>query len=304
MDSTLNFSKLTTLEIGGPIKDLIITQTTEELIETLRKHQGEKFLVIGGGSNLLVSDEGYEGLVIKNAISGINEDSGMIRVAAGTPLQEIVDFTIRQGLSGIQRMTGIPGTVGGAVYGNAGAYGQTISDYIEKVICFDGEDIKELSKEECGFSYRDSQFKISGFTIVEVFFKFTKADPQELEKESSETLEKRLAKYPPGIKCPGSFFKNVLVENLTTEQRALIPEEKDTFGKIPAWYFLDEVEARGAQRGQIKIADFHGNLFMNLGEGKASDFYDLAKEYADKVKEKFGIQLEPEVQLINLPPLA
>ncbi len=203
----------------------------------------------------------------------------------------------------MQRLTGIPGTVGGAVYGNAGAYGQTISDSIEKVTAFDGSEIVTLTREDCGFSYRDSSFKKNNLIILEVYFKLKRSEPEGLKREADETLRKRTTKYKPGIKCPGSFFKNVLMENLIPEQKKLIPDKTDTFGKVPAWFFLDSVGAKGQIKGKIQIADFHGNLFINDGGGTAKDFYNLAKEQQEKVKEKFGITLEPEVQLINLPPL-
>ena len=98
------------------------------------------------------------------------------------------------------------------------------------------------------------------------------------------------------------IFKNLILNKLPKDVQKLVPPERDFFGKVPAWFFLDEVGAKGDSLGNIKIADFHGNLFINLGKGKAEDFYSLAKKYFDKVKDKFGISLEPEVQLINLPP--
>jgi UDP-N-acetylmuramate dehydrogenase len=303
-------SNITTLKIGGPAKEFIVAKTQEELIDTLKKNQD--FLIIGGGSNLLISDKGVDKLVIKQEVTGIetSQPDGLITVQAGTPLQDLVDYTIKNGFSGAQKLTGIPGTVGGAVYGNAAAYGQTISDYITKVRCFNpdligvnGQDFKTLTKSECRFDYRESGFKTNGLIILEIIFKFPKGSSKDLENESKDILEKRLAKYKPGILCPGSFFKNVIIEKLTPKQKAMIPKERDYYGKAPAWYFLDEVGARGDKMGDIEIADFHGNLFMNVGSGKASDFYKLAKKYFVKVKERFGIELEPEVQLINLPPL-
>jgi len=205
------------------------------------------------------------------------------------------------GLSGAQKLTGIPGTVGGAVYGNAAAYGQTISDYLTEVITL-GQNFKTITKDECQFEYRDSGFKRNGLTILEVHFQFPNSDSKTLTAESEEILKKRLEKYRPGILCPGSFFKNVLIENLTPEQKKLIPKERDYYGKVPAWFFLDEVGAKGDKLSDIEIASFHGNLFMNKGSGTAQDFYELAQKYFRKVKEKFGIELEPEVQLVNLPP--
>lgn len=332
------FSEVTTLEIGGPIKAFIEADSQDELVEILKYVEENQipYLIIGGGSNLLVSDEGVDFLVIKNNVTGITichserseesptnvgitatetsseiprppsvarDDKVKLTVQAGTVLQDLVNYTIENGLAGLNKMTGVPGTVGGAVYGNAAAYGQTISDHIIKVTYFDKARIKTFSKTECGFDYRTSNFKKTKFPILEITFEFPKGDEATLKKEASETLDKRLVKYPPGRKTPGSFFKNVFMKDIPEESKHLIPLERDYYGKVPAWFFLNEVGARGDNLRQIKITDNHGNTFMNLGEGSAEDFYKLAKKYHQKVKEKFNIELEPEVQLINLPSL-
>lgn len=299
------FSSLTTLEIGGPIKYLYRAQTQPDLIKIIKYAQSENipYLVIGGGSNLLVSDSGVDLLVIRDEVSGIEEKNGNIVVQGGTSLQELVDYTISHSLSGAHKLTGIPGTVAGAIFGNAGAYGQTISDYLTKVICFDGKKKSSLIKKSCGFSYRDSDFKKNGLIILEAHFQFPIGNSVDLAKDSQEVLKKRLTKYKPGIKCPGSFFKNVLMEDIPQNTKKLIPQDRDYFGKVPAWYFLDSVGAKGAKKGNIEVASFHGNLFINLGQGSAEDFYYLAKKLHTKVKKKFGISLEPEVRLVNLPLL-
>lgn len=301
--NNLSFSQLTTLEIGGPIKEFVEVKTEEELTSLLS--QLPTFMVIGGGSNLLVSDEGFDGLVIQNKIAGIEQKGNTFIVKSGTNLQELIDLTIEQGFSEMHKLNGIPGTVGGALYGNAGAFGQTISDHLTTVTILNPTTHPlqpiTISKTECEFEYRDSGFKRTKNIILEAFFKLPKVDPSILEQESQEVLERRQKKYPPGVKCPGSFFKNLFIKNLPEDLQKQIPPERDYFGKVPAWFFLDEVGAKGAQKGQIKIAPYHGNLFINLGNGTAEDFYTLAKEYFDKVKARFGISLDPEVQLINLP---
>lgn len=307
------FSELTTLEIGGPAKKFVIVKSEEDLTSAINQltMNPEPFLVIGDGSNLLVSDDGFDGLVIKNEVKGIanRQDPELVEleVQAGTQLQELVDYTIEHGLGGLHKLTGIPGTVGGAIFGNAGAFGQTISDYIVSVTTLDTttHNLKPttLSKDDCGFDYRESTFKRNNYIILEAHFSLPSSNPQTLKQEAQEVLEKRLKKYPPGILCPGSFFKNLILNKLPKEVQNKIPKDRDYFGKVPAWYFLDEVGAKGAQIGNIKIADFHGNLFINLGGGIAKDFYTLAKIYFDKVRQQFGISLEPEVQLINLPKL-
>ncbi len=301
----IDLKNYTTLQIGGPAKQFTIVKSEDELIEsiTYSKKNNLNFLIIGGGSNLLVSDEGIDSFIIKNEITGIQKQGNTLKVKSGTILQDLVDFSIKEGLSGLNKMTGIPGTVGGAVYGNAGAYGQTISDNLTKVIVFDGEKIKEFSKKDCQFNYRYSIFKQNHFTLLEIHFELTPGNSQDLEQESQQTLEKRLIKYPPGIKCPGSFFQNIVASTLPQEILKNIPEDKIMYGKIPAGSLLEEVGTKGDQLGQIKIAPYHANLFINEGGGTAKDFYELAKKYSQKVHQKYGITLNPEVQFINLPPL-
>lgn len=299
----LKFSNLTTLGIGGPIKEFISVATKEELVEAIKyaKEKKVEYLVIGGGSNLLVSDEGLDKLVIKNEIKGIERSSNNLIVKSGTSLQDLVNFANENSLQDLQNLAGIPGSVGGGLYGNAGAYGQTISDHLVSIKAFDGKDLKEFSKEECGFEYRFSNFKKNHYIILEAIFELTPGDSEELKKESAETIQKRLVKYPSGIKCPGSFFKNIVASTLPESVLNNIPEEKIVYGKLPAGSLLEMVGAKGDTLGEIEIAPYHANLFINKNNGSAKDFHTLAKKYFLKVKEKFGIELEPEVQLVNLP---
>ncbi|MDO8618531.1 MAG: FAD-binding protein [Candidatus Daviesbacteria bacterium] len=338
---------VTTLGIGGPAEKFVSVTSESDLIEAI-KYASENnlaYLVIGGGSNLLVSDAGVDKLIIKNDIKGIDvipakagihknhawipdqlpkggcvvrDDKVTLSVKSGVSLQDLVNFSIQHGLSGLQKMTGIPGTVGGAVYGNAGAYGQTISDHITSVVILgrtqseawrttpESEDSGQarvtLTKDQCEFNYRDSTFKKNEFTILEVTFQLETGDTETLQKEADEILSKRLVKYPKGIKCPGSFFKNIVAETLT---KAVLEKvaDKVIYGKLPAGALLEEVGAKGDSQDGIEIADYHANLFINSSNGTAKAFYDLAQKYVKLVKDKFGITLEPEVQLINLPPL-
>jgi UDP-N-acetylmuramate dehydrogenase len=295
-------SKYTTLGIGGPAKFLTNASSLEDLIKVISIATKQKIpcLVIGTGSDLLVSDDGFDGLIVVNKTKGIKEVGERIRVVSGTDLQEFIRFLVNHGFMGMEKMSGIPGTVGGAIYGNAGAYGQTISDRVLSVKIFDGKNVRTLQKSECDFGYRDSIFKIKKLLILEAEFEFEKASPEILKKESLNIIQMRSLKYPPTLKCPGSFFKNVIAERLEKSILKKIPSEKIVFGKVPAGYLMDTVGAKGQQKGMIKIADYHGNLIFNLGGGTAADFVDLAYTYAKKVKVKFGIKLEPEVQIIGI----
>jgi len=293
-------SKITTLAIGGPAKAFIIVKTEDELIEAVSyaKKKELEYSVIGEGSNLLVADIGVEKLVIKNEMVGITKIGSELTIKSGTILQDLVNFANQNGLAGLEKMTGIPGTVGGAVYGNAGAYGQTISDYIVEVKSLTGIQLKN----NCHFDYRYSIFKQNHSPILEIKFSLKPADSKELKKIAKETISARLEKYPPGIKCPGSFFKNILATTLSKKILSHIPDEKIPYGKVSVGYLLEEVGAKGDHLGEIEITSYHANLFINKGSGTAKDFYNLANKYFLKVRREFGIDLEPEVQLINLPP--
>lgn len=328
---------LTTLQIGGPAKKFVIVKTEAALIEALQYADLNDLnhLIIGWGSNLLVSDEKINYLIIKNEISGIKQKGQNLKVKSGTKLQDLVNYSIEHGLSGLEKLAGIPGTVGGAVFGNAGAYGQTISDHIITVKTMDStviadnalsskkevppipmhpdgspctEDIHllkfPLTKKGCGFSYRDSTFKKqSHLIILEVSLQLQSGNPETLQQEADDILAKRKVKYPPGIKCPGSFFKNIVAATLPKEILDKIPPQKIVYGKLPAGVLLEQVGANGKSLDGIEISPVHANLFINKDGGTAQAFIKLARLYAKKVKEKFGITLESEVQFINLPPL-
>lgn len=308
IEENVLFSTITTVAIGGPARYLILVQSSDELPKALEFAKQKKlpFIVIGGASNLLVSDEGFAGVIIKMESVGISlTDDNSITLQAGTPLQDLVDYTIEHSLEGIQRMTGIPGTVGGAIYGNAGAYGQMISDNCTSVTVFDPQTstTRTLTRGECGFSYRQSDFPNNNLVILHSVHKFNKADKNILRKEAAKTLKLRRKKYKPGLLCPGSFFKNFLTSKIPQKVLDRLPPREDTFGKTPAYIFLEQLGAKGDRVGDIQVALFHANLIVNLGNGTAKDFWALTKKWFDKIKKEYGIELEPEVQFINLPPL-
>lgn len=292
----------TTLGVGGPVAYFVEVATSEKMEEAVGRANAMRvsYLVIGSGSNLLVADAGWNGMIIKDSMEGIEIDGQKVKVLAGTLLQDLVDTANENGLAGLERMAGIPGTVGGAVYGNAGAYGQTISDHLIDVAVLDNGEKREFSKEECRFDYRESIFKKRrDLLILEVRLELESGDSGQLQKISTETIKKRLEKWKPEFRTPGSFFKNIIAAKLEKEILEKIPEDKIVYGKVPAGYLLEAVGARGATNNGIEIANYHANLFINTGSGTARDFYDLAMKYKDKVKEKFGIELEPEVQLVG-----
>ena len=292
----------TTLKIGGPSRFFILVRDENQLLSALSwaKRKGISFLILGGGSNILFSDQGFTGLVIKNEIQGIKITGNTVSAESGVALSDLVAFSGSQGLGGLENLAGIPGTVAGAIFGNAGAYGQTVSNSLKGVRLFDGEKIKFLTKKEALFSYRESLFKRQrDLIILSGEWRLSKGNPIHLKEISSHIMEIRRKKYSPHLLCPGSFFKNILVKDLPSKFVTKIPLSNITYGKVSAGYFLTEIGARGKFRGGIGVADYHGNLFFNRGDGTAAEFRSLVNECQLLVREKFGIQLEPEVQLVG-----
>ncbi len=309
IQQNIPLAPLTTFKIGGPAKYFCKVKSLEDLKEALLWVEEKKlpYFILGGGSNLLISDEGFSGLVIKNEISNIILENNIVKSGSGTPLVNLIAFTTEHGLEGLQKLTGIYGTVGGALFGNAGAYGQTISDYLTEVVFLNNMELETWDKEKCQFGYRDSVFKKNSYIILEACFKLPQGDTQILQKEIAELVTQRQAKFPSTLKCPGSFLKNIPVENISADPAnaglKLILQDKIVHGKVPAAVLLDLVGAKGRKIGEIKVTDYHANLIINESHGKAQDVWQLAHDLVQAVKEKFAITLEPEVQFINLPPL-
>ncbi len=291
---------ITTVQTGGNAKGLVRVKNEKELLDAIEflKSENVRFLVVGGLSNLLFQDSGYDGLVVKNEVVGIEENIGAVVAQSGTILQDLVDFTIERGLWGLHKMTGIPGTVGGAIYGNAGAYGQTISDFITSVtVSHEGKKL-QLVKSDCKFAYRQSVFKTTLDLILNTKFNLAQFDSKSLQEESKAVLAQRLQKYHPGLRSPGSFFMNVPVDKIPASGLALIPADKIRNGRAHVGWILESVGSKGYKVGGVEVADYHGNLFIHKENGTSADYLKLSQELAKRVKEKYGIVLEPEVQII------
>lgn len=302
----ISLKEYTTLKIGGKASYFCQVSSKSQLIKALIFAQKKKlpYFILGGGSNLLISDQGFPGLVIKNEIRKVVGFKRLIKISSGMPLSTLVSLTIQKSLAGAEKLTSIPGTVGGAIFGNAGAYGQAAGDFLVKVIALDTEKNQQLvlTKKDCQFGYRDSIFKRKPYVILEVHFQFPLGDKKELLEAAKLIMLERVKKYPQNFQSPGSFFKNILAQDLPAKILVKIPPGKIIHGKIPAGFLLESVGAKGQRLNQIQVLPNHANFFVNLGQGKAADLYQLAQEQAEKVQKKFGIKLEPEVQFLNLLP--
>jgi len=294
-------ARYTRFEVGGPARILADAQTETALIEVLSaiEQSGEQYAVIGGGTNLVAGDDGYPGVVVRYTNAALDFAGETVTVAAGAVLQDLVDGSIAHGLKGLETMTGIPGWVGGAVYGNAGAYGHSIQERVAGVRCLERGCVREISNAECEFAYRESRFKRSkDWVILSVTLRLESADALELRAAADGILKIRNEKYPPTMRCAGSIFKNLLWNELSETVRARVPAAVVREGKVPSAYFLEQAGAKGMRRGRVCVADYHANLIYNEGGGTAQEVGDLIAELKRRVRDRFGLDLEEEVQFL------
>jgi len=297
----VSMAELTTIRVGGSADWFTRVYTVDQLAAAIdwatQRHL--PFLFLGEGSNVLFSDAGFRGLVIKNRFLGFERQGDEVQVAGGENLGEVIQRINRFHLAGLECMYGIPGTVAGAIVGNAGAYGQEIRDCIVDVATFSPAGVQTFDRQAMEFSYRHSLLKDRRDLFVLNCRLRLRPAVENLTAKSEEILRKRLAKYPIGLRCPGSFFKNILVSQLSPEVLAGIPSEFIQFGKIPAGKLLEEVGAKGASRGDAVIADYHGNLLINRRLASSQDVLALAGEYAQRVLDRFQVRLEPEILIVE-----
>lgn len=331
-------SQLTTFQIGGPADFFAAPKSLDELREALSwaREKSQPVLVLGRGSNVLVSDRGFRGLVIQNNIPGLTiDDVGLMTVGAGEDWDQVVAKTVEKNLAGIENLSGVPGSAGGAVVQNIGAYGQTLADRVVRVWAIEaatGQE-KAFSPAECEFVYRGSWFKANLNQYIVTSFQLqltpggapllTYAHVQKhFENKPTPTLAEvrqfiiklRASKgyvIMPGIESfatAGSFFKNPVVSQEQYEQLKPMLGDKSlnrfwpasTGVKIAAAYLMQEAGfGKGYQEGPAGISPKHSLSLVNFGGAHASDIKALADKIQAAVLKKFGVRLEPEVLFIG-----
>ena len=271
----------TTWQIGGPVDLMLQPETIEELQEALleAKHLGKPYYIIGAGSNLLVADEGLRATVISlgGNLCNWSVAGDTITAEAGLPLPVLARKAARAGLSGLEFAAGIPGSVGGAVVMNAGAYQSQMSNVIESVLCCDFEgNLLTLDKEACGFAYRNSRFKRDkSLIILSVTFRLQPGDAEAIEKQMGNNTAARIEKQPTSYPNAGSVFKN---------------PPGDAAGRL-----IDQIGAKGWREGDAMVSDKHANFIVNTGMAACSDVLRLIHRVKHAVLEETGISLEEEI---------
>ncbi len=279
------------LRIGGPAKYLYKAKKTQDLFDIINfaKKNGIRFKVIGSGTNILFDDKGYNGLIIKietNEIQcGDTEILAETEILAdsGVLITQLIAASHKYGLEGLENWAGLPGTVGGAVYGNAGCHGLETKDILKSALLFNPENgmIYKVHKNHFDFSYRSSKLKESGEILINAVFRLKKSEKtaEELQKNMEKYRGERKESQPYGLSA-GSFFKNPSPEK-------------------PAGMLIDNCGLKGKKVGRAQISEKHGNFFINPGGATFKDMISLKNLAQKEVKEKFGIDLKEEVQIIS-----
>ncbi len=313
IEKNIKLANHTTFRIGGPARYFVVVKNSDELMEAVKyaKTNSLPFLVLGGGSNLLVADEGYDGLVIKCQMANFppygwspegrqcqeENDKLKIECEAGVLFGKVIMETSKQGYSGAEWGFGIPGTIGGAICGNAGRLGQAIAQVVASVTVLDENlNVKTLSKSECDFGYRESRFKKTKEIILSAVLVFDKKGPALIEKALNEA--KAVVKHSPPFPSAGCIFKNYVVAPNDDRLLAGHPELKERVreGKLGVGQLIDQCGLKGRQIGGAKIWEGHANYMVNVGNAKAQDVLALIKLVKEAVKAKYGIELEEEVR--------
>ena len=293
----------TTFRIGGPAEYFVAPTTPDDLVRALQAAHaaGIEVHLVGGGSNLLVSDAGLSGLTVVNRCADIEFDGRAAQVGGGADFLGFIESCRDRSLAGLAYASGIPGSVGGAVYGNAGCYGQDIGTrMLEATIAtLDGVRVRTERREWFEFGYRDSRLKREAHALVSCVIELEPGDRAAIQSEMEEKLQIRRVKHPQWRVEPtaGSYFKNLP----PGFQVPGLPHSPGTH-RIPAGALLDQCECRGLRVGDAMVFEKHANILVNAGHATATDVLSLAEIMKARVRERFGVELEEEVMFLGPRP--
>jgi UDP-N-acetylmuramate dehydrogenase len=281
-------SECTSFRVGGPVDYLGFPADLEALQKILKWCRQEKvaYFILGNGTNLLVKDGGIRGMAISLS-RGFREGTelerspkgSLIFIEAGEPLGKLLEFSCERNLTGLEWAAGIPGTVGGALFMNAGAFGGEMKDGLQSLRLMDGEgNVLEKGREELSFSYRSLELK-KGWVILGGTFKLKAGNGQAIRSKMEEFLQKRMAKQPLNLPSAGSVFKNP--------------------SRVAAGKLIEEVGLKGTRIRDAQISEKHANFIVNLGQARSRDILTLAEWVREKVFQEKGIRLEMEIQVVG-----
>jgi len=293
-------------KIGGPARLFAEISSVLELKEVLIATRNEKIFILGGGTNVLISDEGFGGLVIFNKIEGIEREGNDLKIGSGVLIKDILEYCIENSLSGLEWVGGLPGTIGGAVRGNAGAFKGETKDNVVEVESLDLKTLEEKTRtnNECNFSYRNSIFKSGGGLnefITHVVLGLALGNKEEIKEKIAQKTDYRNNHHPMDYPNIGSIFKNIPLNSLSNElqKEFAVIVKTDPFPVVPVTKLLALCDLKGRRVGGAMISDKHPNFIINVNNAMASDVKALIEIARQAVKEKYGIFLEEEIAYLD-----
>jgi len=298
---------LSTYQIGGPAEFFVAVKTKTDLLEAVKWAQLKNIpiTILGGGSNILINDQGVKGLVIKLDNDVCYLEDTMLISGARCDVKKISELAWENNLSGIEWSIGIPGSMGGAIRGNAGAHGGSFDTNVTTVEIFNSKTLEFniVQNQDCGFKYRHSIFKDdSNLIIWEVSLQLKAGDREKMKKEMDDYREYRRTSQP-NEPSAGCVFKNLLVKDIEKINPQVIEmaetDGKIRGGKIGAGYLIEKLGLSGYQVGGAMISSKHANFIPNINSATAADVQKIMNHIREKIREVYGLDLEPEVQLIG-----
>jgi UDP-N-acetylmuramate dehydrogenase len=303
IQKNISLAQYTTFKIGGPAEFFALAKTVEDVQEAVAwaKENKQPIFMLGGGSNLLISDEGIKGLVVKLDLDQIKFEDTKVVVGAGVILSFLLNQALDHELTGLEFAAGIPGTVGGAVRGNAGTYGKGMNDVVVNIKYLNEEfNLQEMNNEQAGFAYRHSIFKEKKYIILETVLNLEKGDIEEAKNLVKERLATRQANHP-NQPSAGCIFKNIEFSTVDLDDLKKRGVEIDKFSahkKIPAGYLIEKAGLKGKIMGGAQISEQHANYIINTGQATAEEVIMLTSFIKQQIRDKYGVQLMEEVQFV------
>lgn len=303
--NSVDLHQYSNYKIGGPASFFYHAKNFYNLTRAVERAKKEehKIFVLGGGTNLLISDEGFHGLVLKPDLNFIQYEGEILKVGAGVLMSDLLEFAADRGLSGLEWAGGLPGTFGGAVRGNAGAFGGEIKDVVVDVASLDISSpclkIVKRNNAECAFGYRNSIFKRNDGReiILEATLILQRGDKKAVRDAIEEKIKYRRERHPIEYPNVGSIFKNVDLKLVPDELHSQLDHviKQDPFPVVPTAYLISEAGLKGIACGGAMISPKHPNFIVNMRHATAQDVKQLINLVKTTVKEKFNVELEEEI---------
>ena len=306
IQENIPLSNYTNFKVGGPAKYFINCKNISQILEAINwaKENNQKIFVLADGTNMITSSRGFEGLVVKISLDSLNINGTIVEASAGTSMKKLVDESIANGLAGLEWAGGLPGSFGGAIRGNAGAFGGEIKDNIEEVTSISLETGKEIirSNNDCSFEYRGSYFKHHPVEIIVLAkLKLEKGNKEKLREIADSRIAFRKEKHPMEYPNSGSIFKNTPLEKVPKKYLEVWKDviKTDPFPVVPTAKILADANLAGERVGGAELSKKHTNYIVNTDNATGEDILELIKRIKKIIKNKYDIELEVEPDLLG-----